>query len=373
MDNRKPRSYLLLALLVVFGMVLGTLGGGVAGYVVATNANVVRSQPVSAAIPVARVQSQPAMPQASTDAPALSDEAILTQAVQQAEPATVTVVNTLRRGTGEGSGVIIDNAGHIVTNNHVVDGARSLEVIFNNGKHVPATLVGTSPDFDLAVIKVDGDLPGFATFGDSSTLRLGSQVVAIGSALGGFRNTVTGGIVSGFNRSVANLDGLIQTDAAINHGNSGGPLINMKGQVIGINTLVVRDSTAGDQAEGLGFAIPSNLVKSVVQQLIETGKVDRPYIGITFQPVTAQLAQEQSLKVTAGAYLSDITANSPASQAGLKTGDVIVSIGGQALDDEHTLTAALLGRAPGDTLQLKVLRGSETLQIELTLGKRPAS
>jgi 2-alkenal reductase len=209
-------------------------------------------------------------------------------AVRAAGPAVVTVVNTMqvtsrgRFGSGTrtaealGSGVIISDQGYIVTNQHVVDGQTSLEVIFSDGTRVAATLVGEDASSDLAVIKVDVAVPAVATLGDSDTLVAGQPVVAIGTALGDFQNTVTEGIISGLHRqlddsSVAVQD-MIQTDAAINHGNSGGPLLELEGKVVGINTAVVRtDSAAGDVAEGLGFAIPVNTVKKVVEQLIASG------------------------------------------------------------------------------------------------------
>lgn len=208
-------------------------------------------------------------------------------AVRAAGPAVVTVVNTMQittRGrfggtqTAEalGSGVIISTDGYIVTNQHVVDSQTSLEVIFSDGTRVPATLVGEDASNDIAVIKVDTTVPAVATLGDSDTIEAGQPVVAIGTALGDFQNTVTEGIISGLHRrldsSSTAVQDMIQTDAAINHGNSGGPLLDLEGNVIGINTAVVRsDSAAGDVAEGLGFAIPINTVKSVVEQLIANG------------------------------------------------------------------------------------------------------
>ena len=209
-------------------------------------------------------------------------------AVRAAGPAVVTVVNTMQvttRGrfgggtqTAEalGSGVIISDQGYIVTNQHVVDGQTSLEVIFSDGTRVPATLVGEDASNDLAVIHVDVAVPAVATLGDSDTLEAGQPVVAIGTALGDFQNTVTEGIISGLHRQLDDtstaVQDMIQTDAAINHGNSGGPLLDLEGKVIGINTAVVRsDSAAGDVAEGLGFSIPVNTVKSVVERLIANG------------------------------------------------------------------------------------------------------
>ncbi len=217
----------------------------------------------------------------------LEQDNAIVDAVKKANPAVVTIVNTLQpqrvrspfgqrtqQGQAVGTGVIIDSKGYIVTNNHVIEGAQSLEVLFDNGDKAAATVVGADAANDLAVIQVTGKtMPAVAQFGDSTTLQVGEPVIAIGAALGDFQDTVTVGVVSALNRRVdasanQSLQGLIQTDAAINHGNSGGPLLNADGQVIGINTLVVRSDPAGDVAEGLGFAIPSSTVKQVVSQLI---------------------------------------------------------------------------------------------------------
>jgi 2-alkenal reductase len=206
-------------------------------------------------------------------------------AVQQAGPAVVTVINTMQVTTrgrfgpatqtaeASGSGIIIDEAGYIVTNQHVVENQTALEVIFSDGTRAPATLVGEDASIDLAVIKVNVAVPAVAKLGDSNALEPGQPVIAIGTALGDFQNTVTAGIISGLHRQLDDTtlvaQDLIQTDAAINHGNSGGPLLDLEGNVIGINTAVVRaDDSVGDIAEGLGFAIPSNTVKTVVERLI---------------------------------------------------------------------------------------------------------
>ena len=206
--------------------------------------------------------------------------------VQRVGPAVVTVVNSLDPaasggygGEARGSGAIIDAAGYIITNNHVVEGQQSLVVIFADGKKQQVQLVGTAPDSDLAVLKATGQMPGVITMGDSDALLPGETVVAIGSALGEFVNSVTVGVVSGLHRELAEsntvtISDLIQTDAAINHGNSGGPLLNLDGQLIGINTLGVTSAGQGDVAQGLGFAIPSNTVKNISSQIIKGGGIE---------------------------------------------------------------------------------------------------
>jgi 2-alkenal reductase len=256
----------------------------------------------------------------------------------------------------------------VVTNDHVISNGNNFIVIYAQGGTAEASLVGTAPEFDLAVLKVDGPVPATAGWGDSGELPLGSHVVAIGSALGRYQNTVTAGILSGFNRQLGPLRGLLQTDAAINSGNSGGPLINLAGQVIGINTLVVRGGVS--EAEGLGFAIPSNVAMKVVEQLIEVGEARPSFLGIQYQELNPQLASEEGLNIIYGALLQDIVPGTPAAQAGLRPGDVIVAINGQMIDDRHPRVSELLEYVAGETITIDVLRDGETFQTTLTLGER---
>lgn len=319
--------------------------------------------------------------------PLAADEAIV-QVVEKLGPAVVTVINTLDPsqtqgygGQASGTGVIISDQGYIVTNNHVVEGQRSLEVIFANGDKADAQLVGTDNIADLAVLKVSNALPGVATLGNSDALKPGETVIAIGSALGDFRNTVTVGVISGLNRLLqtdqnVNMENMIQTDAAINHGNSGGPLINLRGEVVGINTAVLRSSGMGDVAEGLGFSIPANTVKDVTDQLIATGKVPRPYLGIISQPLSRALSAYYSLRDENGALLDhgvvlqEVVANSPAESAGLRVGDVIGAINDQPIDQENALSNVLIRFKPGDTVTLTVYRAGKKLSLSITLGER---
>jgi len=342
---------------------------------------------------VANAPSTPAVAQKTAAAVPVqttaSDEPFIS-VVQKAGPAVVTVINQMPAAPAAfgqiaqpealGSGVIIDQAGHIITNNHVVAGGGTFQVIFANGQQkVPATLVGRDPVSDIAVLKVNVPVPAVATFGNSDELQPGEQVVAIGSALGDFRNTVTHGIVSGLDRTLpANsgeaLSGLIQTDAPINHGNSGGPLLNLQGQVIGINTAVVRSTGAGgDIAEGLGFAIPSNTVKQIADQLMQHGVVPRPFLGVTAGMISPQIASYYSLSVTHGALIQSVETGSPADKAGLKAGDVITAIDNTTLDDTHSLADVLLAHHVGDSVKLTVTRGSQSLTLTATLGQRPAN
>jgi 2-alkenal reductase len=313
----------------------------------------------------------------------------------------VTVVNTLRANTqpddtqrspfpfpfqepdqpsqpqrASGSGVVISKEGFIITNNHVVDNEQSLVVIFNDGSRHDATLVGTDPLNDLAVIKVGDPVLGVAPLGDSSALQPGETVIAIGSPLGDFKNSVTVGVVSALNRTVGGdaPEGLVQTDAAINHGNSGGPLLNLRGEVIGINTLVVRgNSLGGDQAQGLGFAIPSSTVREVSAQLIKDGKVAHPYLGVRYGMIDADVAVQQNLPVQEGALVSQVEEGGPAAKAGLKANDIITAVDGAKIGGETSLRGALLKHKPGDTVKLDVLREGKQVSLSVTLVERPGS
>jgi len=309
-------------------------------------------------------------------------------AVRAVGPAVVTVINKMESGQrrsfdptgpqGLGSGAIIDNQGHIVTNNHVVAEQQSLEVIFADGSRAQAELVGTDPFSDLAVVKVNGKLPAIAAWGDSDRLEAGQPVVAIGSALGDFRNTVTAGVVSALHRDLDDagssaLRDLIQTDASINHGNSGGPLIDLSGRVIGINTAVVRGGGLGDVAEGLGFAIPSNTAKTVADQLIKNGSVTRPYLGISYLPITPQVAAYYELSRQSGIYVSEVESGSPAANAGIAANSIVTHFDGAELGGDTSLVELLLQHKVGDQVKLTVIEPGTNAEKEVTvtLGQRP--
>jgi 2-alkenal reductase len=199
-------------------------------------------------------------------------------------------------------------------------------------------------------------------------------VIAIGSPLGNFKNTVTVGVVSATGRSIDTGNGyriedLIQTDAAINHGNSGGPLVNLAGEVIGINTLVVRNTNGGDVAEGLGFAIPVNTAQTIAGQIIQQGYFARPYIGITYQPIDPNIAAQYNLPAQWGVFVTDVAPGSPASEAGLQQGDIITKIGDVTLDETHTYVNTLFTFKPGDQTTLTLIRDSKEMQVQVTLGE----
>ena len=353
------KGWLLVA--IAFAVMIGAIGGGVVGGLVGYTA-------------ASRTQNEPAEPPSApagdSTTQVIDEESGIIAAVQKVEPAVVLIQNQGRRGSGSGSGVIISDQGYIVTNNHVVEGAVELTVIFYDGREAPARLIGAYPASDVAVIKVDGSLPGVAELGDSDALQLGARVIAIGSALGRFQNTVTTGIVSGLGRQLGGINGLIQTDASINHGNSGGPLVNLAGQVVGINAMVVRGD-GGDLAEGLGFAIPSNVVRAASQQLIANGSVRRAYLGIRYRGLQTDEARRVDLPVGSGAALESVEPGGPAALAGLRTGDLIVAVDGQPLNTSSSLPTLMLSLQPGQTVTLRVVRGEQAEDVGLTLGEYP--
>lgn len=281
--------------------------------------------------------------------------------------------------TSAGTGMIVSSDGYILTNKHVVDGARSVKVILDDGTtYDDVTLVGTDPLNDVAFLKITGakDLPT-VTLGDSKTISAGQPVIAIGNALGQYQNSVTSGIISGTNRSITayssdlmsseNLKDMIQTDAAINAGNSGGPLVNAAGEVIGINTATSED------ADGIGFAIPISSVKGMLKNIIENGSAARAYIGVSYIEITPEVVATYDLPVSAGAYLisnqgSAIIADGPAAKAGLKDKDIITKINGFTLGKNGSVSTIIGEYLPGDTVQLTILRDGEEHTINVTLG-----
>jgi 2-alkenal reductase len=316
-----------------------------------------------------------ASPAADTNPTALvtdlaSDAVVRT--VAKTSPAVVKVVNTINSNEkASGSGVITSEDGYIITNNHVVENQRRLQVIYADGTYHDAELIGADAFADIAVIRVRDAVPGVAELGDSDALQPGETVIAIGSPLGEFQNSVTVGVVSALNRSVDRMEGLIQTDAAINHGNSGGPLINVQGQVIGINTLVVRgDEGSFDVAQGLGFAVPSNIVREVSEALISNGDVERPYLGITYQLLTPEAATS-GLGTDKGAIIESVGDDGPARRAGLLPGDIITQINGEDITPSTSLQRLLMQYKPNDTVTLTVLREGQTQDVQITLATRP--
>jgi S1-C subfamily serine protease len=286
-----------------------------------------------------------------------------------------------------GTGIII-SSNIILTNRHVVPaGTTNVSITLSDGTELKnVSVIGRTSDndsLDIAFLKVN-DTQGHkltpAAIGNSGNMQVGDYVVAIGNALGQFQNTVTSGIISGYGRSIQagdssgggdaeNLDDLFQTDAAINEGNSGGPLVNLNGQVIGVNTAI-----AGD-AQNIGFAIPINDVKGLIDQVIKTGQFKRPYLGISYIPLTADIASQYHLSVTSGAFIvpsnggsSSVLAGGPAAAAGLKEGDIITAVDNTKIDSTHSLTSLISQHQPGDKVNLTILRDGDTKHISVTLG-----
>jgi S1-C subfamily serine protease len=364
----------LAALLAVLGV-----AGGAAGYALVTN-----DDPTTVVRQVTVADGQPAA--ASS---ALSVNEIYKRANRGVVEITVTTSSNSPLGEqqrGQGSGFVYDTEGHIVTNDHVVDNASSISVTLWNGAVYKATLVGTDPATDLAVIDVDApsSLLHPIAVGDSSKLEVGDGVVAIGSPYG-LEETVTSGIVSALHRQMQSRTGFtindsIQTDAAINHGNSGGPLLNSQGQVVGVNAQIKSDSGGSD---GVGFAIPSNTVKAIVAQLLNSGKVEHAFLGIGLQTIPASVADE--LGTVQGVAVTEVQAGTPADRAGLRQasstrtvdgqeyatgGDVIVEVDGRTVRTAEDLQRAIDSKKPGDTITLTYSRSGDGHTVDVKLAKR---
>lgn len=374
------RTLYILLVIVIAGVsaLTGALAGGVIVYRAVQHSNTLPA-PIQEILPANNTNPNQTLTLNTTDI-----ETAITQSVQKVGPAVVTVVGTIPGQltifgpTGDqtvsGTGFFITDQGYILTNNHVVEGTNEVNIVLSDGREEKAEIVGTDIYSDIAVLKTTGKVPAVATLGNSDVLKPGESVIAIGSPLGDFKNTVTVGVVSGTGRSIDTgqgyqVENLIQTDAAINHGNSGGPLVNLVGQVIGVNTLIVRSTNSGDVAEGLGFAIPVNTAQAVAQQIIQKGYFARPFLGISIQPINPEIAARYNLPAEWGVYVTDVVNGSPASQAGLQQGDIITKIGDVALDETHSYVNTLFMFKPGDQTTLELVRGNQKLQVQVTLGE----
>jgi 2-alkenal reductase len=314
---------------------------------------------------------------------------------EQVSPGVVAILSIMKSGNvafggGTGSGFVIDNEGHIVTNYHVVEGADEIQVSFTSGIKVRGQVIGTDTDSDLAVIKVD--LPSEeltpVPLGDSDQLRVGQMVIAIGNPFG-LNGTMTTGIVSSIGRTLDSLNlsssgqafsagDIIQTDAAINPGNSGGPLLNLDGEVVGVNRAI-RTFNTNENLEpvnsGIGFAVSINIVKRVVPSLISDGEYSYPYLGISSYPdIPLEEAERIGLEKTIGAMVTSVVTDGPADQAGVQVDDVILAIDGrEVLDFSEMLSYLFINTSPGDVVALEVFRDGETISLDMTLGARPVS
>jgi len=370
-----------VAAIVVLALLAGAVGGGAAGGYVAS----IRQAPPAEASPAATSGATAGgpIPSAQPVSVPAGGPGDVVAVVNELLPTVVTVINRLPNGTAQssGSGFVIDSSrGYVVTNNHVIENVRntdpgaSFDVIFSDNRVVKnAKLIGRDDKTDVAVLQVPAQGLKAAALANSDDVPVGSTVVAIGSALGELQNTVTTGIVSAKGRRVPEtdtvvLEDLIQTDAAINEGNSGGPLIAAATkQVVGMNTLVNREAGA----EGLGFAIASNTVRDIANELITNGKIDRGAIGIAYNLLTPRLAASLSLPSdTQGVIISQILPGSPAAQSGLKVNDVITKINTQQIDGTHPISSILLHTRPGDKVTLTIIRDGKQQTVDLTLGRQ---
>lgn len=370
-------------IVAVLALIFGAIGGAVAGKNFATTKVVTETAPSGGTIPASN-------PSAPSETP-LSWAAV----ARRAGPAVVTIINqqapqqtffgTQPGAMSEGSGFIVDEKGDIVTNNHVIENstANGLQVVFANGQKSPAQLVRADPLSDIAVVRVHTKVPAVLSFGDSNALQPGEPVMTIGSALGQFRNTVTAGVVSALHRTIqepngVNLQNMVQTDTAINQGNSGGPLLNENGEVVGVNTAINRGAQQTDPfglgggsvvAEGLGFAIASSSVQSVVKRLVQ----NKPpaFLGVVYNPISQQDATFYNFPM--GAYVISVKTGSPADRGGLKARDIVTKIDGHQITDTYSLEQVVADHNPGETVTLTVWRAGKNFTVKVKLSAKPKS
>lgn len=333
----------------------------------------------------------PAVSAAPASVPAVHAANGFRTAAQRVRPSVVNIYTAqrARRGAGSGwrpyvergrgddiatslgSGVIVSADGYVLTNNHVIEGAEQIAVALPNGKTVPARTVGTDPESDLAVLRVNQTGLAPVEFGDSNALQVGDVVLAVGDPFG-IGQTVTQGIVSATGRNrvgINTFENFIQTDAAINPGNSGGALVDIEGRLVGINSAIFSQSGG---SQGIGFAIPVSLAREVMDQIIATGRVERGWLGVQAQDLTPELAQRTGAKSGTGVLISAVARRGPAAAAGLKPGDVVTAIEGKAVPDAAALMAATAAIKPGSVVNVDVLRQAKPLSLRATLGERPA-
>jgi S1-C subfamily serine protease len=371
-SGQPPRRGTGTAGVIAIALVVGILSGSLSAAAVANLVRPADGTPASSSQPVGTNVSQVHIDESSA----------VINAVQAAMPAVVTIQSRQGAGSGVGSGFIYDSDGWIVTNKHVVEGATALTVILNDSRELPGEVYGIDPLTDLAIVKVEATGLPTVAIGNSDDLEPGQLAIAIGNPLGNFENTVTTGVISGLGRQIRagdatqttseQLNNLIQTDAAINPGNSGGPLLDSAGQVIGINTAV------SQEAQGIGFAIPIDVAKPIMELAVAGKPLERPWIGVYYQPVTKQLAEEMGLAVDYGVLIDSSAASlpavfpgSPADDAGLQAGDVITAVDGARVDVDHDLATHILPHQPGDQVTLTIISDGSTREVPVTLGTLP--
>lgn len=383
---RRPRGGrgFFVAFLLILSFVMGVLGG-VVGVITITNNETFKRQLGLAALPTLDLSAR-------KEKIVLEESSAVIDTVKKVSPAVVSIfvsqdvrdffgsiVGTQQAG---GTGFILTSDGIIITNKHVAaDTAATYSVFTSEGKEYQGKVLSLDPYTDLAILKIEASGLPVVELGDSEIVQVGQSVVAIGNALGEFKNTVTLGIVSAKDRKIQasdqsgnsgeTLEGLLQTDAAINAGNSGGPLVNLKGQVVGINTAVA----AKGVAEGIGFAIPINTAKSAIESVRKTGKIVRAKMGVRYITVTKEVAAKGNLSVDYGALIYSgeagqpaVEPNGPADKANLQENDIITAINGDRIDSEHSLSSRIQNYQPGDKVTVTVRRGDKDLKIEVTLG-----
>ncbi|HET8785123.1 MAG TPA: trypsin-like peptidase domain-containing protein [Candidatus Limnocylindrales bacterium] len=405
MPSASPKPKRTVGPLFVVGAVLASslLASGGTFALVAATAHAPTSTPATTTAQQAAAQNPSGTSASGSQAPVVDIVKAVSPAVVTIVADGVTATNPITgqsgTGTATGSGVIFDANGLVLTNHHVVAGdPQSLTVHLKDGRSFPGRIYGVDTLTDLAIVKVDASGLPTAPIGDSSSIQVGQQAIAIGSPLGTFTDSVTSGIVSAVGRSIPVEDGsilsnLIQTDTAINPGNSGGPLLDPSGKVIGVNTA------AASQAQGIGFAIPIDVAKPLLAQASAGQPLARPYLGIRFETIDPTVQSENGLPVDHGAWIpsasgsapgsqggqdpfglgrqlpveSSIVAGGPADQAGLQPGDIITAVDGTALDASHPLDLVMSQYGPGTSVKLDVLRNGQTTQATVVLGTRPAT
>jgi serine protease Do len=376
--THKPKQVSIIAIIIasLFGAVLG--GALVGGYMVRYLDLGAQPMPNTIFVPPPAVE----VPLSERDLPEYQNTAIV-RAAEDVVPTVVGITNKalsydffhgrqVLRERATGTGVIIDSGGYIVTNNHVIDKANELSVTLSNGEEWPATLVGTDSATDLAVIKIEKTGLPVARFGDSEKIRVGEAVIAIGNPLGlAFSQTVTVGVVSAKQRTVIINEHnftFIQTDAAINDGNSGGPLVNLMGEVIGINTAKIKISGV----EGMGFAIPANTVKNITRDLIIHGRITRPWMGVYWGgDVDDAVANELQLPVNYGVLIQDVVKQGPADMAGIQRGDVIVAMSGKEVTNFNEMRRIIFDHNVGDEIEVIFYRGRQKNTVTVKLSELP--
>jgi len=370
-EHQEHRSWIVY---LVVGIIIGSIIGGIFGTFI-----VFKSPALFPWVANQSIGTQTGSNQTTVQVPTnlVDIQSQVEEVANKISPAVVRIVSTTQiidpfffqiiPQQGLGSGVIIRSDGLILTNNHVIADATKIEVTLSNGKTYKGEVLGTDPTSDLALVKINAtDLPT-ATLGDSSKAKVGEFVIAIGNPYG-LDHTVTFGVISAVERNIDTGDstmyGVIQTDAAINPGNSGGPLVNLKGEVIGINTMIYQN------AQGLGFAVSSNTAKRVIDSILKTGSVKWPYLGVKVTTMTQELANAYNIKYTEGAFVADVVVGSPAYIAGIRKYDIITAVNDKAIKTSDDLISTIRNYMPNDKVNITVSRNGKIMNFEVVLGSQ---